>query len=411
MAASLGELFVELGVFADTKELKNFEKKLKQINTTIKETKQKNNEATKSSKDFLKSVAGIATAVTAAVWALQKMTDSLVAQNQEFLNLTRTTDIALGTFQKWNNVGRMFGVKNAAQQIANLNEKIFEARLTGQGAEGFIFAGVDYLNQDAEGVLEQLRSMVAGLDDTKASYLLNRIGIDPAMLHLLRMTRKEFEAFDAQTRKYRLTEEQTKYIQKMNAQLEIARMKIQYMKDQALIAILPYMERFYNSLAEMTERLMHFIKWLSSNDKFAGFIRFILKAIATFTIFAVTISTLIKTFAFLKTAILGVRAALLLLTAHPLVAALTALTAVLAFALQHYSEGGAGRPGTQRSGMFGLPNMSPMNQNIDNRKYLTNTRNRNQQITMNNIINTTEAAQAVSDELAYYQYATYGYSY
>ena len=32
MAASLGELFVELGVFADTKELHEFEKKLEKVN-------------------------------------------------------------------------------------------------------------------------------------------------------------------------------------------------------------------------------------------------------------------------------------------------------------------------------------------------------------------------------------------
>ena len=36
--ASLGELFIELGVFADTKELKNFEKKLEKVSKKIKET-------------------------------------------------------------------------------------------------------------------------------------------------------------------------------------------------------------------------------------------------------------------------------------------------------------------------------------------------------------------------------------
>lgn len=417
MAASLGELFVELGVFANTKELKDFENKLKRVNTTIKETKTKNDNLTKSVKGFVKGVAGIATAITGALYALQRLTDSLVSQNQEFLNLTRNSDIALGTFQKWNNVGRMFGVKNAAQQLANLNQRLFELKLTGEGADGFILAGINPLGQDAEGVLEQLRNRVAGLDDTTATFLLTRMGLDPTMLHLLRMTRTEFEAFNKETSKYRLTEEQSKQLQMMNTQLEIARIKIQNMKDQALLAIMPYLIRFMNLVAQIIEKVMNLVKWLGSDNEFAKFIRFVLKIIGTFGAWIVTITALAKTFQFLATAITIVRTALLALTAHPIIAAVTALLWLLMKVVEHYSEGGAGRGlySTRRAERnsidYAIPKLQQMNQNIDNRKYLSNVRNHNPQITMNNTINTTETAQAVSNELAYYQYSSYGYSY
>ena len=244
--ASIGELFVELGVFADTKELEQFNNKLKKVNTNIKILR--------------RELKVVSIAVSTAFYAINKLTNSLIASNQEFLNLTRNTDIALSTFQKWNNVGRMFGVKNAAQQIANLNQRLFELKLTGQGAEGFILAGINPLGQDAEGVMEQLRNRVAGLDDTAATFLLNRMGLDPSMLHLLRMTRQEFEELGRTVEKYQLTQEQRAQIQVFNKQLEIARIKLEYLKDRVVLKLLPIFVQFMHSLYGVSKVLKDIVK-------------------------------------------------------------------------------------------------------------------------------------------------------
>lgn len=255
MAASLGELFVELGVFADTKELHDFENKLKKINKTMQDTGKKNKQLTQNVLGLVKTLAGVATAITGAIYALNKLTNSLVQSNQEFLNLTRTSDISLGVFQKWNNIGRMLGVKNAAQQIEGLNQRLFELMLTGEGARGFQLAGINPIGQGAEGVLEQLRGRVSGMSDTSASYLLKQLGLDPTMLHLLRMGKDEFEALGQTIKKYQLTPEQVKNVQRMNVQLQIAQIKLQYLKDRAVMAIMPYFTRFIESLARVTEFL------------------------------------------------------------------------------------------------------------------------------------------------------------
>ena len=405
MASSLGELFIELGVFADTKELEEFEKKLKRVNEKIKENKEKSEKATKSTKGFIREVRNIGLAIGGALYALNRLTNSLVQNNQEFLNLTRNTDIALGTFQKWNNIGRMFGVNNAAQQLANLNQRLFELKLTGEGAEGFILAGINPLGQDAEGVLEQLRNRVSGLDDTAATFLLSRMGLDPSMLHLLRMTRKEFDALNKTTQKYRLTEEQSKQLQIMNAQLEIARIKIQYLKDRAVLAIMPYLVQFMNVVAEIATKIKDLVHFLSGNSGLAKFLRFILKAVAIFGTWVIAINALAKTFAILSAAITAARVALLALTAHPIIAAITAVLGLVMMAVNHYQK----QRGIGANEL--IPGLSQMNQNIDNRKYLSNVRNNNPQITMNNTINTTEAAQAVNNELlAYSQYYSYGFA-
>lgn len=401
MASSLGELFIELGVFGNTKELKEFEDKLKRVNKTMQETKNKNETVTKSTKGFLREIRNIALAVTGAIYALSRLSNSLIQSNQEFLNLTRNSDIALGVFQKWNNVGRMFGVKNAAQQLFNLNQRLYELKLTGEGADGFILAGINPLGQDAEGVMEQLRNRVANLDDTTATFLLTRMGLDPTMLHLLRMTREEFEAYNRATSKYRLTEEQSKQLQLMNAQLEIARIKIQYLKDRAILAILPYFIKFMNVVAMTGDKIKQLIDWLNGDSAWAKFVRFILKAVAVFALWVTTITALAKTFQILAGVITAVRIALLALTAHPIIAAITALIGLIMWGVGHYSK---------QANNKATPSLQTMNQNFDNRKFL-NTRNSNSQITMNNTIHTTETAQAISNELAYYQYSQFGYSY
>ena len=255
MATSLGELFIELGVFADTEEVKKFEQQLKKTVKTIKENKKETNNLSKSIGNFIKSLRRSVLVISGALYAINRFTNSLIESNQQFLNLTRTSDISLSTFQKWNNIGKMFGVKNAAEQIAGLNERLFDLMLTGQGAEGFVLAGVNPLGQDAEGVIEQLRNRVRGLDDTAASYLLKQMGIDPTMLHLLRMGREEFEALGQTIKRYQLTEEQRAEIQQLNVQLQIANLKLAYLKDRILLAFLPIWTRFQSANASIANYL------------------------------------------------------------------------------------------------------------------------------------------------------------
>lgn len=264
MATSLGELFIELGVFADTEEVKKFEKQLRNTVKTIKENKKETKNLNKSIGDFVKSLRRSILVISGALYAINRFTNSLVETNQQFLNLTRTSDISLSTFQKWNNIGKMLGVKNAAEQIQGLNERLFDLMLTGQGAEGFVLAGINPMGQDAEGVMEQLRNRVAGLDDTAAAYLLKQMGLDPTMLHLLRMGREEFEALGQAIKRYQLTEEQRAEIQKLNVQLQIAGIKLQYLKDRAIMALMPIWLKFVDSLARVAEGLGRVLKGLDN---------------------------------------------------------------------------------------------------------------------------------------------------
>lgn len=285
MGASIGELFIELGVVGNPEQVEAFNKKIKEVaknfDMTVKSAI-KSNSAIKSFEDGLKKLQAAlkATAIVQTVNKLNQLTNALVESNQAMLNLTRTSDISLKTFQKWDSIGRMFGIRNAAQQLEGLNKRLFELRLTGEGARGFQIAGINPIGQDAEGVLEQLRARVKGLSDTSASWLLEQMGLDPQMLNLLRMEREEFEKLNAELKKYRLTPEQRRSIQQMNIYLEVSKQKLQYLKDRAILAIMPAWNKFMESLARVTEGLARFVKWVSDLISQSPRLQIALKGIA-----------------------------------------------------------------------------------------------------------------------------------
>ena len=301
---SIGELFVELGVVGDVKPLEKaigtMKEAVKQIDNEIKANqrllkylqdiknarnasekalikqnfakeiqKQKmldeidsNQKAVDGKKELASKIAGVVKdvglfvgALTGAAVALNNLTNSLVESNQAMLDLTRTTDIAQSTFQKWGGIGKMLGVENADQQLASLNQRLFDLMLTGEGARGFQLAGINPMGQDAEDVLEQLRARVSRMNDTTATYLLQQMGLDPKMLYLLRIGRKEFEALGRTIDKYRLSDDQTKEIQRMNIQLQIAGIKLRYLKDRALLELMPYWVKLVQSFARVAEML------------------------------------------------------------------------------------------------------------------------------------------------------------
>lgn len=261
----LGELFVQIGAIGNSKEIKAFGEAVKKAGKAIDDYDKKVKKSEGRGKKFnatLKGTVGVVTAVIGALagayWALDRLTDSLAKQNLQWLNLTRQSDIALSTFQKWGTIGKIVGVDNAAQQLENLNQKIFNLRLTGEGAKGFQMAGI--MPTNADDVLEQLRTRISGMNNTAATYLLQQMGLDPKMITLLRMGREEWEEYLRVQRQYTLNENQRKDIDRMNRQLEVAKIKMQYFKDKAILALMPAFTKFTQSLVRVTELLIKFIK-------------------------------------------------------------------------------------------------------------------------------------------------------
>ena len=283
MATSLGELFIELGVLGDDEGAKKVAKSIDEViekaakaAKELQKQKKSTDEVDSSSDSAAKKIAvaagkigALITAVNFAVIALNRLTNSLVQQNQQWINLIRTSDIALSTYQKWGQVGAALdaslGEEGAAGAVAELNKRLFEMKLTGEGYGGFAFAGI--MPTDAEDVLEQVRARIKGLNDTAATAILERVGIDPRLLPMLRMTREEFEALNAEMARYRLTPEQRLQIQEFHKQMSIVNVKMQYFKDRIILKLMPYFLNFMRNVAFFTDKLFKLAKAV---NKLAG---------------------------------------------------------------------------------------------------------------------------------------------
>ena len=212
MAGSLGELFVELGVKGDPKKIDAFVKKAQALAKQygITETTQKR--VNESFSKMAKKLRNVSLAITATIYAVEKMTDALVKDNQVWMQFEQQTDLSLKTLQGYAGVASLFdkslGMQGAAGSIQALQDKLFELQLTGEGARGFQIAGINPVGQNAFGVLEQVRERIKGLNDTSATYLLRQLGIDPKMLPMLRMERSEFEKLRQIEERLTLTEEE-----------------------------------------------------------------------------------------------------------------------------------------------------------------------------------------------------------
>lgn len=326
---SLGDLFVQLGVVGDAKEIddviKKAEKQLKltqeqiKANEKIKETGKQFEQSFKFGKiseQFKKfqmgfragfsgkngvnglisglsqglkmagggglaaaagiglavgAIVGVGIATVKAYQAIDRLTESLVNNNQQWVNLANQTDLVFDRLQGYAGVAglldKSLGAGGAANSIAQLNERLFDLQLTGQGARGFQIAGINPTGQDALGVLEQVRNRISGLKNTQATYLLKQIGLDPKLLPMLRMTADEFEHLRQVEQRYILTEEQRRDIQQMNIQLEIAKQKWQYLKDRAILAIMPHFVRLTKNLAFLVDIFIKGAKWIGDWNK------------------------------------------------------------------------------------------------------------------------------------------------
>lgn len=373
---SLGELFIELGVVGDVKPLekanntlkdaiKNIEKQIEANKRLLEYKEALKNATTKGDKALIKSnfvktlekerleetidanektIAGkkklaktmagvvkgagaVIAAFSGAVFALNKLSEALIQNNQAWINFTRQTDLGLQALQKYAGVAALLdaslGEEGAAGSIAQLEKRLFDLKLTGQGARGFILAGVNPLGQDAFGVIEQLRNRIKGLNNNAATYLLEQMGLDPRLLPLLRLTRHEFLELQRTVERYKLSDEQREAIQKLNIQLSIAGQKLKFLKDRIALMLLPAFVKLAGFMATIVEAFVKLVDWLQNSDTTAAKVTKSILAIAA----AIGILT----------------AALWAFTAHPIIAVITAALGALLLIIEDimvYLRGG-----------------------------------------------------------------------
>ena len=243
MASGVGELFIQFGVEGDASKLDKFTKKVQELAQEIDVNIKKQDKTNNNLGQMFKRFRRVALAVSGAIYAIDRLSNSLIKNNQVWLEFQNQTDLSISKLQGYAGVAglldKSLGMQGAAGSIAQLNEKLFELKLTGEGAKGFQIAGINPVGQDAFGVLEQVRERIKSLDNTQATYVLKQIGLDPKLLPMLRMEKSEFEELRKIEQRLQLTEEERAQILQYQIRLGIAHNQMSLAMQRLTLALMP----------------------------------------------------------------------------------------------------------------------------------------------------------------------------
>lgn len=242
----IDEIFIALGFKVDDKQLKN---------------------ADKNVKSTMASIRNMALATAGAVLALDRMANSLAKMNQQFVNFNRQTGLSINNLNRIAGAAMMsdynFTPEQAMQGLQSLESNLAQIRLGQGNIAPFQILGISPVGKDATQIIEDLRVAIKGIDDMTAVNLIQQMGLSPEFISLLRMTREEMDAFSAQANQYMLNEEQRQALHKYSMELKLVHMEMGYLKDKALIAIMPHLVNFlkgFNAIVTVFENALLKIK-------------------------------------------------------------------------------------------------------------------------------------------------------
>lgn len=242
--ALVDELFIALGFKVDDKDVKKADNSLKSIISTAGK---------------------VATAVVAATVALDRMADSLARNNQEFINFNRQTGLSLDKMQSIATAGMLvdynFDPSTAMSSLQALESNLAQIRLGEGNIAPFQILGISPVGKNATQIIDDLREAIKGIDDMTAVNLIQQMGLSPQFISILRMSKEEMNGLNQELM---LTPEERTALQQYSMELRKIHMEFALLKDRALIAIMPALNKFLDGLAAISEMFLNIGKGLQN---------------------------------------------------------------------------------------------------------------------------------------------------
>ena len=233
--ASIGDLFINLGVRADTQTINKVDNGLKNLR---------------------RNALLVAGAFTGAIYGLDRFINSTVQSVVALKNLNAQTGLSIDQLQRYQQAGQLsnlaLSADQVAQSIANVQKNINEIKIGQGNIAPFQLLGIDVAGQDAFGVIEQLRESIKGVDVGVATNLISQLGLTPDFINILQLSRKEF---DALAQNSFLSGRQRNDIEKVGVSMKSVGLRFKALKDQIVAKISP----------ELNQLIQKFFKWLVDN--------------------------------------------------------------------------------------------------------------------------------------------------
>lgn len=172
----IGDFFVKLGIKADTKVLTKVGNKAKKAGQSIWKFKNR-----------------IIAAATAVAYFSKKTYDA-VAALRDFGDQTGLDIIQLQKLQKAaESITPGLDGKQVATDIQSLQKKLTDLKFGGSGVQGLRLLGIDQTGKDAFQIINEMKGAIKGLSDADATNLIERTGLSPQFLRVLKLSNAEFD--------------------------------------------------------------------------------------------------------------------------------------------------------------------------------------------------------------------------
>ena len=235
--ASIGDLFIELGVKADTQTINRVGNGIKSLRNNL----------------LL-----VSAAFTGAVVGIDRFVNSALNGVVALQNLNNQTGLSIEKLQRFQQAGQLSNLALSADQIAQslgTAQKNLKLLAISRGnIAPFQMLGIDPRgNIDIFDVIDKLRGNIEGIDPSIRTSLISELGLSPDFINILKLSKDEF---DALSENEFLSGRQRADIDKVGTSMKALQLRLKALKDQAVAKLAP----------ELDKLVQQFFKWIKDNS-------------------------------------------------------------------------------------------------------------------------------------------------
>jgi hypothetical protein len=252
----VGELFVQLGIKADTPAAKEFQSVLR--GATLQ-------------------AAGLITALVGVSLEIRDMVQETLGAAVAFQKFENTSGLSAEKLQQWHNMAERANVstESVTGAVLALQKNMADIRLGGGNLRPFQLLGISPGDDPFE-ILEQVRSRIQGMDRPMAVNIMQQMGINPEMINLLGLTADQLKRLASP--EMILSEKNIGKLLQANRALKELRIELLAFTRMFIADISPAIKQFATFATNLGNGVHELIVWL---EKFPDAMRLVGLSILT----------------------------------------------------------------------------------------------------------------------------------
>ena len=221
----------------------------------LNEAKDKQVELTTSINQGIMTTLKMVGAISATVFALDRLGNSLLKNNQYFITFEKQTGVSINRLNRMAGIARMASMNLSTEQVAGdiqqLQKMIFGFERFGENAKTFGMLGINPRGMKADQLILGLRNSLKGYDEQVKSYYLNQLGLSQEWLNVLDLADKDFKEYLKDANELQLTEKERKELAKYTAQQQKNNMRWELAKQRLIKAVMPLTIKIMNFVSSI----------------------------------------------------------------------------------------------------------------------------------------------------------------